>query len=170
MATIWSGLTTVNAFLFAAAISALFAGVPPNPALSTGDKAYAVLWGLTSSLHLLAIVVTLMLSTAVMSCHDRGSYNDVKTYAWVPPFITWLGGAVACTSLMYSLFHVYGRTAGIVSVVITCSLAFIGSVCACCVATANWIGNAAGGCGGCLKTMTMGPTGTGALSGTCSSC
>lgn len=148
MATMWSGLTTVNALLFAAAISALFAGVPPNPALAYGDGAYAVLWGLTASLHLLAIVVTLILSTAVMSCHDEASYNSVKQYAWVPPNATWLGGAVAYVSLMYSLFHIYGRTAGIVSVVITCSLGFIGGLVSCCVATCASFANAAGGCGG----------------------
>jgi hypothetical protein len=141
--TVWTGLQTLNAMLFAAAITALFAGAPANPVFVGEQTAYghpyAVMWGLAATLHLLAIVVTIAFTSGLLSAQDHDGFEAVVRYSGVPPFFTWIAGGLAYASLTYSLYQVYGSMVGNVTLGVTAGLTGVLLFRACCIFSADCV-------------------------------
>jgi hypothetical protein len=123
---VWTMVSTANALLFGAAMTALFAGTPPNPVLQLTSSAeasalpghpYAVLWGLAGSLNLFALASCLLCCVWILSCETQEEMSSMLTCNWLLVTLSWLAAAVAYASLVYSLFVVYGIAAGSVALV-----------------------------------------------------
>ena len=138
--TILTMISTVNALLFGAALTALFAGSPPNPAISlpscdaatplvNSSHPYGILWGLTASLNLTALFCCLLFGFWVTFCGDQEELAVMYNSSWLPAVLSGLAAGVAYASLVYSCFLVYGTITGLVALVPSSTMGLGSTLC-----------------------------------------